>query len=149
MTVELMEEVPEHGNKAKFVFQQGLTGSTLFPANKHETAPPTRRGTRMTRIERISTDPRASASSARSAFHRRSSAFVCVYLRLIFASLSNKIWKTKFKLFPIINEKINNELRPAQYELTKPEFVSVRISWLFSPYFISFSFINQGIWRDL
>ncbi len=85
------------------------------------------------------------------------------HLRLIFVSLSGRIQKIIFILFPIINEngyvsrfsiifwyeKINNELVRTPYELTLPEFVLVRFSSLFSRYFISCSFINQGIWRSL
>jgi len=44
------------------------------------------------------------ASSAQSAFHRRSSAFIRVHLRLIFVSLCDRTRKIKFELFPIINE---------------------------------------------
>ena len=52
-----------------------------------ETAPQSRRGTRMTRIARIITDLRVSASSAQSAFYRNPSAFIRVHLRLIFVSV--------------------------------------------------------------
>ncbi len=55
----------------------------------------------MTRIARIFTDL---CASAQSVFYRNPSAFICVYLRLIFVSLSDKIQKIQFKLFPIINE---------------------------------------------
>jgi len=54
--------------------------SLAIPATAYETAPPSRRGTR---IGRIFTDQRASASSAQSAFHITPSAFICVHLRLI------------------------------------------------------------------
>jgi len=77
------------------------TQSFAIPANKHETAPPSRRGTRMTRIF---TDQRASASTVapvdvahtygschtwRSVFYRIPSVFICVHLRLIFVSAYN------------------------------------------------------------
>ena len=42
-----------------------------------------RRGTRMTRIAQIFTDPCASASSVQSVFYCTPSVFICVYLRLI------------------------------------------------------------------
>ena len=41
----------------------------------HETAQPSQRGTRMTQIARIFTDPRASASSAQSAFYCNPSVY--------------------------------------------------------------------------
>ena len=40
-------------------------------------------------------NPRVSASSAQSAFHRRLSAFICVHLRLISVSLSDRAQKIK------------------------------------------------------
>jgi len=40
----------------------------------------------------------------RSAFHNIPSAFICVHLRLISVSLSDRNRKIKFELFPIINE---------------------------------------------
>jgi len=73
----------------------------------HETSQPSRRGTRMTQIARIFTDPRASASSTQSVFYRRLSAFICVHLRLISVSLSDRTRKIKFELFPI-QEKIES-----------------------------------------
>jgi hypothetical protein len=57
------------------------------------------------RMTQIFTDRRASASSAQSVFHRIPSAFICVHLRLIFVSLSDRTRKIQFKLFPIISEK--------------------------------------------
>jgi len=130
----------------------GLSQSTqsfAIPATTYETAPPSRRGTRMTRIAQIFTDPCVSASSALSVFYRNPSAFICVHLRLIFVSLSDRTQKIQFELFPIINEKINNELVRTPYELTLSAFVSVRISSLFSRHLFSNSFINKGIWRSL
>lgn len=53
--------------------------------------------------------PRVSASSVQSAFHRRSSAFIRVHLRLIIVSLSDRIRKIQFELFPIINENGQTE----------------------------------------
>ena len=43
-------------------------------------------------------NPCLSASSEQSAFHRRLSAFICVYLRLIFVSLSDRTRKIQSKL---------------------------------------------------
>jgi hypothetical protein len=73
----------------------------------HETAQPSRRGTWMTAIVRIFTDPRASASSAQSVFYRRFYAFICGHLRLNCVSLSDRTRKIKFELFPI-QEKIES-----------------------------------------
>jgi hypothetical protein len=70
----------------------------------YEMASPSRRGTQMTRIARISTDLRAPVSSVQTVFYRNPSAFICVYLRLIFVSLSDRIQEIQFKLSPIINE---------------------------------------------
>ncbi|MFA4935310.1 MAG: DUF1016 N-terminal domain-containing protein [Candidatus Methanoperedens sp.] len=72
--------------------------SSAIPLTAYETAPPSRQGTRMTRIGRIFTDLRVSASSALSAFHSTPSAFICVHLRLIFVSLSDRLRKIQFKL---------------------------------------------------
>jgi hypothetical protein len=63
--------------------------SLAIPANKHETAPSSRRGTRMTQIARIFADPCASALSVLSVFYRIPSAFICVHLRIIFVSAYN------------------------------------------------------------
>jgi hypothetical protein len=159
----LSEVYPENG---LIISPQSTQRSQSFaiPATKYETAPPSRRGTRMTRIARIFTDLCASVSTVapvdvahtygsrhtwRSVFYRNPSAFICVYLRLIFVSLNDRIQEIQFDLFPIINEKINNELERTLYELTQPEFVSVRISSLFSRYLFSCSVINQSIWRNL
>jgi len=79
------------------------TQSSAFTTN--EEAVPSRLRTRMTRIARIFTDPCASASSAQSVFHRIPSAFICVHLRLIFVSLSDRIQKNQFKLFSKLNKK--------------------------------------------
>ena len=74
--------------------------SSAIPATAYEPAPPSRRGTRMTRIARIFTDRCASASSVASILYRIPSAFICVHLRLIFVSLSDRTRKIQFKLFP-------------------------------------------------
>ena len=58
--------------------------SAAIPATGHEKAPLSRRGTQMTRIARIFTDPCASASSAQSVFYCTPSAFVIVHPRLFF-----------------------------------------------------------------
>jgi len=50
--------------------------SYAIPATTYETAPLSRRGTRMTQIGRILTDLRASVSSVQSVFHRNPSAFI-------------------------------------------------------------------------
>jgi hypothetical protein len=76
--------------------------SSAVPAIAYEPAPPSRRGTRMTRIGRIFTDLRASVSSVASIFYRIPSAFICVHLRLIFVSLSDRTRKIQFKLSHII-----------------------------------------------
>src|SRR5450759_4156250 len=67
--------------------------SSTIPATAYESVPPSRRGTRMTRIARIFTDRCASASSVASIFYRIPSAFICVHLRLIFVSLSGRTRK--------------------------------------------------------
>ncbi|MDP3103484.1 MAG: hypothetical protein Q8M95_02630 [Candidatus Methanoperedens sp.] len=68
-----------------------ISQSSAIPVTAYETAPPSRRGTRMTQIARIFTDQCASASTVApvdvahtygsrhtwsSAFHRHSSAFI-------------------------------------------------------------------------
>jgi hypothetical protein len=125
------------------------TQSSAIPMAAYETEPPSRRGTRMTRIVRIFTDPRVSASSALSVFYHNPSAFICVYLRLIFVSSSDRTYEIQFELFSKINEKINNEIRRTPYKLTQPWFLSVRISSLFSRCLFSCLVINQSIWRNL
>ncbi len=60
--------------------------------------------TRMTRIARIFTDIFNPCVSAQSVFHYIPSAFICVHLRLIFVSLSDRIQEIQLKLFPIIND---------------------------------------------
>ncbi|MCX9026639.1 MAG: hypothetical protein OIN86_00480 [Candidatus Methanoperedens sp.] len=60
--------------------------NSAIPATAYEMASPSGRGTRMTRIGRISTDtfnPCASASSSQSTFYCLPSAFYCVHPRLI------------------------------------------------------------------
>jgi hypothetical protein len=49
--------------------------------------------------------PCVSASSAQSVFYRRLSAFICVHLRLISVSMSDRTRKIQFVLFSKINEK--------------------------------------------
>ncbi len=73
--------------------------SSAIPVTTYEKAAPSRLRTRMTRIARIFTDPCVSASSAQSVFYRNPSAFICVHLRLIFVSLSDRTRKIQFKLF--------------------------------------------------
>jgi len=78
--------------------------------------------------------PRVSASSAQSAFHRRLSAFICVHLRLIFVSLSDRIREIKFGLFPI-QEKIepanNNQAHSCLNLLeNKPQIMAPRVTSL-------------------
>jgi hypothetical protein len=74
--------------------------SSAIPATAYEQAPPSQRGTRMTQIRRIFTDMRAAVSSVASVFNRNPSAFICVHLRLIFVSLSDRTQKIQFELFP-------------------------------------------------
>jgi hypothetical protein len=56
----------------------------------------------ITRMTRIYTYPRVSASSAQSAFQRRLSAFICVHLRLIYVSLSDRTQKIQFEQFTMM-----------------------------------------------
>jgi hypothetical protein len=72
--------------------------SSAIPVSTYETAAPSRFRTRMTRIARIFTDPCASVSSMQSVFHSITSAFICVHLRLIFVSLSDRTQKIHSKL---------------------------------------------------
>ncbi|MCG2734981.1 MAG: hypothetical protein L6282_01175 [Candidatus Methanoperedenaceae archaeon] len=78
--------------------------SSAIPVTIYEKAAASRLRTRMTRIARIFTDPFVSASSVQSVSHYVLSAFICVHLRLIFVSLSDRIQEIQLKLFPIINE---------------------------------------------
>gem|GEM_PF-4763785 len=94
-----------------------------------------------TRIARIFTDPCASPSSAQSVFHRIPSAFICVYLRLIFVSLSDRIQKAIIRRFVYLNSNQNsNQLAEIYFknylhnEIKLQEFVSVRISFLFNAF---------------
>jgi hypothetical protein len=52
-------------------------------------------------------DTRVSASSTQSVFYRNPSAFICVHLRLIFVSLSDKTQEIQLKLSHIINENLD------------------------------------------
>jgi hypothetical protein len=76
--------------------------SSAIPVTTYEKAAASRFRTRMTRIF---TYPCASVSSVLSVFYFIPSAFICVHLRLIFVSLSDRIREIKFGLFPI-QEKI-------------------------------------------
>jgi len=78
------------------------TQSLAIPATTYEPAPPSQRGTRMPRIGRIFTDLCASVSSVASVLYRIPSAFICVHLRLIFVSLSDRTRKIQFILSHII-----------------------------------------------
>jgi len=69
-----------------------------------------RRGTRMTQIALIFTDPCASASSVQSVFHRIPSAFICVHLRLIFVSLSDGTRKANECGYAYFNAKQLSEV---------------------------------------
>ena len=60
--------------------------SPEIPARWYEKAPLSRRGTQITRIARIFTDPCASASSAQSVFYCFPSGFVSVHPRLFFCT---------------------------------------------------------------
>ncbi|HEX7574925.1 MAG TPA: hypothetical protein VF360_00980 [Candidatus Methanoperedens sp.] len=66
--------------------------SSAIPVTTYEKATVSRFRTRMTRIARIFTDPCASVLSV---FYCHTSAFICVYLRLIFVSLSDRAKKIK------------------------------------------------------
>jgi len=58
----------------------------------------------LTWIEQIFTNNFNPCASAQSVFHRIPSAFICVHLRLIFVSLSDRIREIQNILFLIINE---------------------------------------------
>jgi hypothetical protein len=92
------------------------------PVGMSETGkvPHQRHRTQMTRIARIFTDMWSSVPSVKSLNAPQSAQSIDAR---IFAS------------FMLWHEKINNELIRTIYELTLPEFVSVRISSLFSIFF--------------
>jgi len=83
--------------------QRAQSTATFSP--QYERALPQRFRTRIARIFTDTCYPCVSASSAQSAFNCPPSAFICVHLRLIFVSLSDRTPKIKFELFPI-QEKI-------------------------------------------
>lgn len=84
LNIQCFSEVYQGDSLIKSLQSTQRAQSSAIPATAYETAPPSRRGTQMTRIGRIFTDSCASASSAQSAFHRHLSAFICVHPRLIF-----------------------------------------------------------------
>ncbi|MBU4220633.1 MAG: hypothetical protein KKA10_03265 [Euryarchaeota archaeon] len=84
LNIQRFSEVYQINSLTKSPQSTQRSQSATIPVTAYETAPPSRRGTRMTRISRIFTDPCASVSSAQSVFHRNSSAFIRVHLRLIF-----------------------------------------------------------------
>jgi len=86
---------------------QMMAQSSSIPITTYEKAAPSRYRTRMTRIARIFTDM---CASEQSAFHFIPSAFICVHLRLIFVSLSDRTRKIQFEPFPIQEkiEPVNN-----------------------------------------
>jgi hypothetical protein len=90
LNIQRFSEFYQGNSRIKSPQSTQRSQSFSIPATAYETAPPSRRGTRMTRIARIFTDPCASASSAQSAFHRHLSAFICVHLRLIFDRKMNE-----------------------------------------------------------
>jgi len=55
-------------------------------------------------ITRIFTNPCASVSSVLSVFYCHTSAFICVHLRLISVSLSDRAQKIKFELFTMMKK---------------------------------------------
>ncbi len=82
------------------------TQSSAIPVTTYEKAAASRFRTRMTQIARIFADLCVSVSSAQSVFYYIPSSFICVHLRLIFVSLSDRIQEIQLKLFPIICQKI-------------------------------------------
>jgi hypothetical protein len=91
--------IRRENNQIKSLQSKRPQNSTI-PATAYEQAPPSRRGTRMTQIGRIFTDPCASVSTIASILYRNPSAFIRVHLRLIFVSLREITRKIQFKLFP-------------------------------------------------
>jgi hypothetical protein len=102
--------------------------SYAIPATASEPAPPSRRGTRMTRIGRIFTDSRASVSSVASVasvFYRNPSAFICVHLRLIFVSLSDRTRKIQYKL-----SLQSSTIPVTKYEKAATSRFRTRMTWI-------------------
>jgi hypothetical protein len=127
-------------NKSPQSTQRSL-GFTI-PATTYETAPSSGRGTRMTRIF---TDLRASMRSEFHYFIHALSGSGSHFLEKI--QLEEKPQRTQRKIQRSVfsecwYEEINNELGLL-------EFVSFRISSLFSRYLFSCSVKNQNIWRNL
>jgi len=83
LDIQHLSEVYQGNSLLKSPQSTQRSQSSALPASAYEPAPPSQRGTRMTRIGRIFTDPRASVSSAQSAFYCLPSAFYCVHPRLI------------------------------------------------------------------
>jgi hypothetical protein len=75
--------------------QNELRHSSDIPVTRYETVSSSLFRTRMTRIARIFTDTRASVSYEQSVFYRNPSAFICVHLRLMCVSLSDRAKKIK------------------------------------------------------
>jgi hypothetical protein len=75
--------------------------SSAIPVTTYEKATASRFRTRMTRMTRFFTDI---LDQFASAFHRRLSAFICVHLRLIYVSLSDRTRKIQFELFTIMKK---------------------------------------------
>ncbi|CAG0998943.1 hypothetical protein METP1_02751 [Methanosarcinales archaeon] len=90
-------------------FKPQTTQSASITATLYEREQQQRPGTQMTRIRRIFTYTRASASSAQSVFHRNPSAFICVHLRLIFVSLYMRFQKIQNEFF-LNNLNLKNTL---------------------------------------
>jgi hypothetical protein len=104
--------------------------NSTMPFTTYDKVAASRLRTRMTQIAQIFTDPCASASSAQSAFHRIPSAFICVYLRLIFVSLSDRTRNIQFKLFPIFSD---NGFVPCCQSTTALIFASFALRILHHP----------------
>ncbi len=70
LNIQHLSEVYQGNGLIKSPQSTQRSQSFAIPATTYETAPPSRRGTRMKRIARIFTDPCVSASSVKSAFYR-------------------------------------------------------------------------------
>jgi hypothetical protein len=87
------EIILNESNSGSVTSYQFVRVRCLFISCLGKKSPSSRFRTRMTRIARIFTDPCVSVSSAQSVFYFNPSAFICVHLRLIFVSLSDRTHK--------------------------------------------------------
>jgi len=98
LDIQHLSEVYQGNSLLKSPQSTHRSQSLAIPATAYEPAPSSRQGTRMTKIGRIFTVLRVSSSSEASILYRIPSAFICVHLRLIFVSLSDRTRKIQFKL---------------------------------------------------